>query len=197
MARTAKERELRAEYSRVSKRLRQQLKRLTAARPNNNLQDWLRGEFPTLKDMGPVSNKGLQMLTRRAQKLYQSQLLTIPHYEASLVKSAKTLNEAGYDFVTPDNAENMWRFVDEMRNRGLEDIYGYSYFVAMFNRINEDKKLTSDQLKATVEEWTRYAERYHKRYEWAVKRGKEPPRPKELKFTRKLQKRSSSDDYRR
>ena len=197
MARTAKERELRAEYSRVSKRLRQQLKRLTAARPNNNLQDWLRGEFPTLKDMGPVSNKGLQMLTGRAKRLYQSGLLTIPRYKASLVQSAKTLNESGYDFVTPDNVENMWRFIDEMRSRGLADIYGYRYFIDVYNRINEDKKLTSEQLEQSVEEWTQYAEKFKQKAASAIARGKDMPRAKELRFSRKPQKNSSSRDYRR
>ena len=197
MAYTERERALRAEYSKISRRLRQQLKRLTAARPENNLQDWLRGEFPTLKEIGPISNKGLSMITGRAKRLYESGLLTIPRYEASLVQSSKTLNELGYDFVTPDNVESMWRFIDEMRARGLADIYGYRYFIDVYNRINEDKKLTSDQLKQTVEDWTEYAERYNERVESARSRGKEAPRPKQLKFTRKPQKRSSSDDYRR
>ena len=197
MARTARERELRAEYSRISRRLRQQLKRLTAARPQNNLQDWLRGEFPSLREIGTISNKGLQMLTGRAKRLYQSGMLTIPKYEASLVQSAKTLNESGYDFVTPNNVENMWRFIDEMRSRGLADIYGYRYFIDVYNRINEDKKLTSEQLERSVNEWTEYAEKFKQKTAAAMARGKQGPRAKELRFSRKPQRNSSSNDYRR
>ena len=195
MAFTPKEKALRKEYSTVSRRLRQQLKRLTAAYPENNLKDWLAGEFPTLKEVGRISNKGMSLLLKRARGVYESGLLTVPKYQASLVKSAKTLNEAGYDFVTPDNAESVWKFIDDMRARGLEDIYGYGYFVNIFGRINTDRKLTSEQLKASIEEWTRYAEKYHRRAEWARKRGKPEPRPKELRFTRKIKNGTGSENY--
>lgn len=196
MAYTPKEKALRSEYSKISRRLRQQLKRLTVKRPDNNLQDWLRGEFPTLKEVGRISNKGMSLLIKRAKGVYESGLLTIPKYEASLVQSAKTLNELGYNFVTPDNTEKMWKFIDDMRARGLADIYGYRYFIDVYNRVNDDKKLTSKQLEQSVEDWTAYAERYTERVAKARQKGRPAPRPKDLKFTRKPQRKSSSNDYR-
>lgn len=195
MAFTPKEKALRKEYSTVSRRLRQQLKRLTAAYPENNLKDWLAGEFPTLKEVGRISNKGMSLLLKRAKGIYQSGLLTIPKYEASLVQSAKTLNEAGFGFVTPDNAEAMWRFIDDMRARGLADIYGYRYFVDQYSRITNDGKLTPEQLEATVQDWTEYAERYQKRVNEARRKGKPAPRPKDLKFTRKIKNDTGSQYY--
>ena len=199
MAFTPKEKALRAEYSRTSRRIRQQLKRLTAKYPDNTYKEWLSGEFPTLKEIGKISNKGLSLLTARAQRLYQSQLLTIPGYSASLVQSAITLNEEGFDFVTPDNVEDMWRFINDMRARGLADIYGYRYFIEVYNRARTDRKLTSEQLQQSVQEWTEYAMRYNAEVQAArvSKHGKKMPRAKELRFSRKPQKGSSRNDYNR
>ena len=197
MAYTAKEKALRAEYSKTSRRIRQQLKRLTARHPDNTIKDWLSGEFPTLKEIGQISNKGLGMLTERAKRLYESQMLTIPGYEASLVQSAITLNDEGFDWVTPDNVESRWRFIDDMRARGLADIYGYRYFVEVYNRIKSDRSLTSEQLQQTVQDWTEYAMKYNAEVQAArtSKHGKKMPRAKQLKFSRKPQRNSSNNDY--
>ena len=195
MAFTPKEKALRKEYSTVSRRLRQQLKRLTAAHPDNTLQDWLRGEFPTLKELGQISNKGMRLLLKRAKSLYQSGLLTIPKYNASLVKSAKTLNQMGYSFVSPDNAELMWRFIDEMRARGLADIYGYRYFINQYERMI-DTKVTPEQLEASVREWTRYTfEEYPSQVAKARREGRPEPRLKDLKFVRRMKNGTGSQYY--
>lgn len=196
MAFTPKEKALRREYSKVSRRIRQQLKRLTVQYPENTIETWIRGEFPTLKELGNISNKGLQMITARAQGLYKSKLLTIPGYEASLVKSAMTLQNDGYDWVLPDNMEKIWGFVDEMRARGLADIYGYRAIIDVYNRIMIDKTISADELRMTFEDWFEYAQEYSKQKEAAEAAGRKAPRARMLRFVRKpRKKKSSSNDY--
>ena len=195
MAFTPKEKALRAEYSRTSRRIRQQLKRLTAKYPDNTYKEWLSGEFPTLKEIGKISNKGLSLLISRAKGLYSSQLLTIPGYNASLVKSAINLNQQGFDFVTPDNVGKVWRFLDDMRARGIAGNYGSHYMIEVYNRIQKDKTLTDEQLKQTIQDWTDYTMKYNAAVKAAQEKGKKIPRLQSLRFSRKPQKRSSSRDY--
>ena len=195
MAYTAKEKALRAKYSKTSRRIRQQLKRLSAKYPDNNVKEWLSGEFPTLKEIGSISLKGLNILTERAMKLYDSGMLTIPGYKASLVKSAVSLNSQGYEWVNPTNVGAVWRFLDDMRARGLAGSYGSHYMIEVYNRIQNDRTLTSEQLQQTIEDWTNYTIKYNSEVREARAKGKKAPRLKQLRFSRKPQRNSSNNDY--
>ena len=185
---TKAERQLRSEYSRYSRRIREQLKRLNEKIPENMMNDYLRGEFPTLRELGnKISTKGLRNLRERAEAIYRSGGLTVRGYNESLDKSAATLREDGFEFVDASNVERMWRFIDDMRARGLADIYGYRYFIGMYNRIQTDKRITSEVVERSLDEWTQYAEKYTS----STRQGK---RPKKLRFKMKG---SSNEDLQR
>lgn len=185
---TAAERKIRQQYSRYSRRVREQLKRLNERIPDNIMNEYYRGEFPTLKELGPnISMKALEAGAKRAEAIYRSGGLTYRGYNESLAKSAETLRGDGFEFVDASNVENMWKFIDDMRARGLADIYGYRYFIGMYNRIQTDKRVTSEVVERSLNEWTEYAEKYNA----SNRKGK---RPKRLRFKYKG---SSNEDLQR
>lgn len=176
------EKRLRARYSRTSTRIRQQLTRLNKKYPNNIVNEQYRDQFPTLKELGDISIKGLELLNRRATGVYKSKVLTLKGYTQALSKSMNTLKEAqGFEWVDMDNIADVWKFVDDMRARGLADIYGYQFFIGMYNRIS-NSNISSAQLQSTINEWTNYAKDYSERVEKARELGRETPKPKRLRL---------------
>lgn len=197
---TETERKLRAEYSKISRRLRQQQRRLDISRPTNLFKDTMKGEFPTLAKIdqeGGITISGLRSLLGRAKRVYRAGFLTAKKYDKSLRESVATLRENGFDFVTEENVEDMWRFINDARARGLAGTYGYSYFVDRFGRMLEDKSITPDVVEASMEAWTKYLRNYEKRVKKAAEKGQEKPKLGELRWKRKPMKKSSSNDYRR
>lgn len=182
---TEAEKKLRTRYTKIRKGIMQQTRRLAKAFPGSIRLEQYRGEFPSLREIGDISLGGLQRLTRRAQGVYSSKVMTIAGYRQSLLKSADTLRTLnGFDFVNYDNVEAVWKFVEEMRTKGLADIYGYNYFIGMYNRIAKSG-LSPKQTEEMVKEWTEYGERYQQRVLKAHERGKEAPKPKRLTVPRK------------
>lgn len=216
MARSELEKRLRSEYSKTSRRIRQQLTRLQKAEPGNLYTSAIE-KYPSLAELDRQAQENsdgqrdriavsdLQALIKRANKIYKSHYLTVPAYRKALRESVTTLRRNGYSFVTDANVEDVWKFINDMRDRGLATIYGYNYFVNMYNRIANDRTLTSAQLEQTIKDWTEYGQKYaekEERYKQRAARARElgrpipkAPRPKELKFTRTLPKKSSSRDY--
>ena len=192
---TDAEREARKQYSRYSRRIREQLKALEKRDPGNiQLQNYRGDMIPTLREMdqffgGSTPLEKLHKFTTRVRGQYHSQLFTKRGYSEQLVKGVETLHKVGFKWVTVENAPNMWKFVDEMRARGLADIYGYKSFIGTYNRIKQDQSITPETLKASVDMWTRNARKYERRKE------KDPDaRPIKLYFRRK---RSSNTDLER
>ena len=186
MAYTETESRLRARYTRIRRGLMQQMRRLNAKYPDNTLQQTYRDQFPSLQELGSnISIKGLQLLTKRATGVYRSQVMTLKGYNESLVKSMNTLRELnGFEFVNMENVANVWKFVDEMRARGLADIYGYKYFIGMYNRISK-QGMSAGQMEEMVNDWTEYGQRYQQRANRARERGRDIPKPKRLTVPRK------------
>lgn len=194
---TAAEKRAREQYSRFSRRVRSQLRTLERRDPSNlNLSKYRTDTIPTLREMdeffgGRTPLSKLKQYTSKISGLYRSQVFTVRGYNKSMLSSLNYLRSAeggGFTWLNETNIKDMWNFIEDMRARGLADIFGYRHFIGIYNRIRQDQSITQETVMASVEMWTRKAEEFRKRKE------KDPyAEPSKLYFRRK--KKSSNLDF--
>ena len=162
-------------YSKASIKVRRQLKRLSSKEGYKSLVQRYRGEFKTLKELGNVSERDLNRMARRAEKLVESKALHITH-EGQINRAIDTLNETGYDYINRSNIDEFFDFLDDARARGLTSIYGYGAILDAINRART-RGLSDDEIRGNIAYWTEHntGQRLY------VRKGRKP--------------RSSSDDF--
>lgn len=162
-------------YSKASIKVRRQLKRLEGRAGSKQLIERYRGEFPTLRELGNVSERDLQIMTRKATNLLQTKTLTTRH-NRQINQAVETLQERGYDYVNRSNIEEFFDFLDDARARGLASIYGYEAILDAVNRAKR-RGLSPAEIKGNIDYWSEHntGQRLY------VRKGRRP--------------RSSSDDF--
>ena len=138
-------------YSKASIKIRRQLKRLEGRAGSKALIEKYRGEFPTLKELGNVSERDLQIMTRKAEGLLQTKSLTTKH-ERQIRQAVETLQDRGYDYINRGNIDEFFDFLDDARARGLASIYGYEAILDAVNRARR-RKLSAEEIKGNIEYW--------------------------------------------
>ena len=162
-------------YSRAAIKVRRQLKRLEGKAGSKNLIQEYRKEFPTLQELGNVSEKDLNRMARRAERLLEEKTLTQMH-EAQIQHAIQTMHDRGYNFLNRYNFDYLFDFLDDARARGLASIYGYEAILEAVNRAQR-RELTAEEIAGNIEYWTEH----NKGQRLYVKRGRKP--------------RSSSNDF--
>lgn len=162
-------------YSKASIKIRRQLKRLEGRAGSKALIEKYRGEFPTLKELGNVSERDLEVMTRKAEGLLQTKTLATKH-ERQLRQAVETLQDRGYDYINRGNIDEFFDFLDDARARGLASIYGYEAILDAVNRARR-RKLSAEEIQGNIEYWAEHntGQRLY------VRKGRKP--------------RSSSDDF--
>ena len=141
-------------YSKAAIKVRRQLKRLEGREGSKALIEKYRGEFPTLRELGNVSERDLQIMTKKAQSLLQTKTLTTKH-ERQLSQAVETLRDRGYDYITRSNIDEFFDFLDDARARGLASIYGYEAILDAVNRAKR-RGLSSSEIKANIDYWSEH-----------------------------------------
>lgn len=142
---------LRSQYSKASIAIRRQLKRAEGRPGGKQLFERYRGEFPNLRELGPVSESDLRALTKKAQGLLQTKALTTKH-DRQIRQAVNTLQDRGYDYINQNNIDEFFDFLDDARARGLTSIYGYEAILDAVQRARE-RKLSSSEIKANIAYW--------------------------------------------
>lgn len=158
---------IRAEYSQLASKIRRKLKKLEERMPESIMLERYSGEFPTLKELGPVSDKALQRGIKEAKRLLATKELSLRTRKRAMGAAIKTLNARGYDYINAGNFRYFFDFLEDARSRGLASIYGYQYLLDTFNRAKQ-RGLSDDEIKGNIAYW---AEQYEARKEQAAKRG--------------------------
>ena len=151
-----KKQTLQSQYSKASIKIRRQLKRLESRPGGRALVERYRGEFPTLKQLQGVSDRDLRQLTKKAESLLKTKTLTTRH-DRQIREAVSTLQERGYDYITRENFNEFFSFLDDARARGLTAVYGYEAILDAVNRARK-KKLTPQEIKANIEYWAEHGE---------------------------------------
>lgn len=141
-------------YSRASIKVRRQLKRLEGRPGAKKLLERYTGEFPRLRELGDVSDRELNLLTRKAEALLKTKTLTTKH-DRQIRQAVDTLQERGYDYVNMHNIDSFFDFLDDARARGLTSIYGYEAILDAVNRAKK-RKLSDTEIKANIDYWAEH-----------------------------------------
>ena len=141
-------------YSRAAIKVRRQLKRLEGRAGGKALVEKYRGEFPTLRELGNVSERDLQIMTRKAEGLLQTKALTTRH-ERQIKQAVETLQDRGYDYINRSNIDEFFDFLDDARARGLASIYGYEAILDAVNRARR-RGLSADEIKGNIDYWSEH-----------------------------------------
>lgn len=141
-------------YSRAAIKVRRQLRRLEGRPGSQQLLQQYRGEFPTLRQLGAVSERDLQIMTNKAEALLRTKTLTTKHGK-QIRQAVETLQDRGYDYVNMENIDQFFEFLDDARARGLTAIYGYEAILDAVNRARS-RKLTDEEIKANIEHWAEH-----------------------------------------
>ena len=158
---------IRAEYSYYAGRVRRQLRQLEQRMPESIMLERCEGEFPTLKELGPVTDRALERGVKEAKRLLESKELSLKTRKRAMGAAIKTLNARGYDYINASNFRYFFDFLEDARSRGLASIYGYQYLLDTFNRAKQ-RGLSDEEIKGNIAYW---AEQYEARKEQAAKRG--------------------------
>lgn len=149
---------IRQQYSRLASQVRRKARILEQRMPEAVSVQRYRGEFPKLRDLGNVSEAALRRGIKEAQRLLESNELSLRANKRSQATAIQTLNERGYNYINNQNFGYFMNFLDDARARGLASIYGYQYLLDTFNRAKK-RGLSDDEIKGNIQYWANQADR--------------------------------------
>lgn len=115
-------------------------------------------EFAPLRSLRGLNDKAIAMRFSRLTKYLAQGTSTERGFRKSLKETVNRLHEHGYDFINIDNVIAFYRFMEDARQRGVENIYGSEQMVELFER-SYRRKLTSDQIIANMDYWKQQDEK--------------------------------------
>lgn len=149
---------IRQKYSKLASQIRRKAKILEQRMPEAVSVQRYRGEFPKLRDLGNVSESALRRGIKEAERLLQSNELSLRANKKSQATAIQTLNERGYNYINNQNFGYFMNFLDDARARGLASIYGYQYLLDTFNRAKK-RGLSDDEIRGNIQYWANQADR--------------------------------------
>lgn len=149
---------IRQQYSKLASQIRRKAKVLEQRMPEAVSVQRYRGEFPKLRDLGNVSESALRRGIKEAQRLLESNELSLRANKRSQATAIQTLNERGYNYINNQNFGYFMNFLDDARARGLASIYGYQYLLDTFNRAKK-RGLSDDEIRGNIQYWANQADR--------------------------------------
>lgn len=149
---------IRQKYSKLASQIRRKAKILEQRMPEAVSVQRYRGEFPKLRELGNVSESALRRGIKEAERLLQSNELSLRANKRSQATAIQTLNERGYNYINNQNFGYFMNFLDDARARGLASIYGYQYLLDTFNRAKK-RGLSDDEIRGNIQYWANQADR--------------------------------------
>ncbi len=149
---------IRQQYSRLASQVRRKARILEQRMPEAVSVQRYRGEFPKLRDLGNVSDAALRRGIKEAQRLLESNELSLRANKRSQATAIQTLNERGYNYINNQNFGYFMNFLDDARARGLASIYGYQYLLDTFNRAKK-RGLSDDEIRGNIAYWAEQADK--------------------------------------
>lgn len=149
---------IRQKYSKLASQIRRKARILEQRMPEAVSVQRYRGEFPKLRDLGNVSESALRRGIKEAERLLQSNELSLRANKRSQATAIQTLNERGYNYINNQNFGYFMNFLDDARARGLASIYGYQYLLDTFNRAKK-RGLSDDEIRGNIQYWANQADR--------------------------------------
>lgn len=148
--------ELRTQYAKLSYVARQRIKGLAAQFPGyadvENYGSKMR-EYAPLRSLKGESDQQIAMRYSQLTRYLAQGTSTERGFRSSLEQTVERLNEHGYDYITTENVIAFYRFMEDARQRGVEDIYGSEQMVELFERAHK-RGLSRSQIIANMEYWS-------------------------------------------
>ena len=157
------ERDWRIRYSKASSKIRAQIKRLQEKHPESvalergGLQDW-EGLRSLPKD---YSLKDIKMRTKLAERVLSEGWYTLQRYRRSYAQASITLQAKNIP-VSPRNVGAYFRFLDDLKARGIGGLKPSRVWTKLFNRYKKSD-MSKEELKKNIDHWAREMEK-NKRY---------------------------------
>lgn len=143
----------RTEYSKVSSRIRSQIRKLEQRYPESvalergGVEDW-QGLRDLPKDYGL---KELKRLTKYAKQTLKSGLYSLRTSKRSRAQASRTLSDIGIK-VSQENLRGYFQFLDDLRARGIGSMKGSDWWARMYNRAMK-QGMSNDELRKNIEYW--------------------------------------------
>lgn len=164
---------LRYKYAQISYVARKQYQRLVERVPAaHSVSRYSLADFPTLEELGDVSELDLARDYAFIKKVVNSGQLSLQKNRRIISTALQTIriNMPGQDFINEENAVDLFNFLSDARDAGLETVYGYREILQEVSRAQK-AGLTPEQIRLNMEY---YRDRKAVADAKAVQKGKQP-----------------------
>lgn len=152
MARKNNTASIRYRYAQISYNARQAYKKLIAEVPAaKSVSKYNLSSFPTLTELGPISEVELTAKFFKIKNIMGSGQLSVRRTRRFISTALESINRKykGQDFIDSDNAEQLFRFLDDARAAGLGSVYGYIELLQEFSKAAR-AGLTAEQIRLNI-----------------------------------------------
>lgn len=151
------EKQLRAEYTKLRDIAQKRLKRMAESEFKDSMV-YLENK-DKFEKLSQIKNK-TQLVHALADVagFVNAKTSSISGLKNQRKEAIKTLHEHGYDFVDKDNYEEFYKFMEDYRNKKLNQIYDSERVAELFEAA-KDKKIKTDELKKDFEFWIKNEEK--------------------------------------
>lgn len=153
-------RSLRGQYAKLSYRIRQQIKNLQEKYPESvalerqSMHDWQ----PLNALPRDYSDKELKRRIRYAKSVLESGELSLQVHRRSYSNAVRTLNEKGIKDVNNKNIGGFFRFLDDLRARGIAGYKSSKVWAKYFTQAQK-KGIRGADLKKNIDYWANLFEK--------------------------------------
>ncbi len=149
----AKSNSIRSQYARESAYIRRRLRDIEKVDPDSLIVQRYKNEFPGLKDFKlKPSDRAIQLGLEKMKELRESGQLSVKASRRSRAGAIATLQARGYDFVNESNIDDLFKFLDDARARGLTSVYGYEKILEAVNRAKK-RGLSDKEIEDNIDYW--------------------------------------------
>lgn len=147
---------IRKQYSRMAAKFRYDLKKLEEKKGDVRSVRRYTGEFPSLTALGDmVTERDLKQAIKQMKEIRQSGQLSTMTGRRAPASMLDTLHREGYEYITEDNVEEFYKFMEDARARGLGAIYGSGKIAELVER-GMKKGLNRSQILANMDHWAEH-----------------------------------------
>lgn len=152
MARKNNTASIRYKYAQISYNAREAYKKLVKAVPAaSSVSRYNLSHFPTLGELGNISETELTAKYYKIRNIMKSGQLSVRRTRRFISSALESIGEKyqGQDFIDPENAEQLFRFLDDARAAGLGSVYGYIELLQEFSKAAR-AGLTAEQIRLNI-----------------------------------------------
>lgn len=144
---------IRYKYAQISYVARKQYQRLVERVPAaRSVSRYSLADFPSLKELGQISDLDLARNYAFIKNVVNSGQLSVQENRRRISTALETIRQQmpGQDFITEENAVDLFNFLSDARAAGLETVYGYREILQEVSRAQK-AGLTPEQIRLNME----------------------------------------------